>query len=77
MIAFQQNLEIPADERLIPIEDTPELRFNHSNAIGLLASRGALGEARVSTDDLLGASPYRATSRVFCGLQQTQKALPL
>ncbi|MGQ4827411.1 ATPase, T2SS/T4P/T4SS family, partial [Enterococcus faecalis] len=48
--------EVPAHERLILIEDTPELQMTHANAIGLLSSRSALGEAAVSTEDLLIAS---------------------
>ena len=38
--------KIPADERLILIEDTPELILNRDNAVGLLAARSALGGAR-------------------------------
>ena len=29
--------EIPPDERLILIEDTPELQLRHDNAVGLIA----------------------------------------
>jgi type IV secretion system protein VirB11 len=35
--------EIPLDERLIVIEDTPEVRLDHPNAVGLIAARGSLG----------------------------------
>ena len=35
---------IPAEERLILIEDTPEIRLTHENAVGLIAARSALGE---------------------------------
>lgn len=59
--------EIPTDERLILIEDTAELRIGHANAIGLLAARSALGEAQVSTDDLLAASLRMRPDRIIVG----------
>jgi type IV secretion system protein VirB11 len=59
--------EIPAEERLILIEDTPELQVEHENAIGLLAARSALGEAQVSANDLLGASLRMRPDRIILG----------
>jgi type IV secretion system protein VirB11 len=59
--------EIPADERLILIEDTPELRIRHDNAIGLLATRSALGEADVTADDLVSASLRMRPDRIILG----------
>ncbi len=59
--------EIPAEERLILIEDTPELRLRHENAVGLLAARSALGEAHVSADDLLAASLRMRPDRIIVG----------
>jgi type IV secretion system protein VirB11 len=59
--------EIPAEERLILIEDTPEVHLPHANAVGLLAARGQLGEAQVSTDDLLGASLRMRPDRIILG----------
>lgn len=59
--------EIPSDERLILIEDTPELRLEHENAVGLLAVRGSLGEARVSSEDLLQASLRMRPDRIILG----------
>jgi type IV secretion system protein VirB11 len=59
--------EIPAEERLILIEDTPELNLRHTNAVGLLAARGALGEARVTADDLLAASLRMRPDRIIVG----------
>lgn len=58
---------VPPDERLILIEDTPELRLAHSNAIGLVAVRGTLGEALVSADDLLIASLRLRPDRIILG----------
>lgn len=59
--------EIPADERLIFIEDTPELLMWHSNAVGLLAARSALGEAAVTAEDLLNASLRMRPDRIIVG----------
>lgn len=59
--------EIPSEERLILIEDTPELVLRHDNAIGLVAVRGALGEADVATDDLLTASLRLRPDRIILG----------
>ena len=42
--------EIPTDERLILIEDTAELHLRHPNAVGLIAARGELSEARISAE---------------------------
>jgi type IV secretion system protein VirB11 len=66
--------EIPADERLILIEDTPELHLRHDNAVGLLAARSALGEARVSADDLLGASLRMRPDRIILGELRGEEA---
>jgi type IV secretion system protein VirB11 len=59
--------EIDAAERLVLIEDTPELVLRHDNAIGLVAVRGAMGEANVTTDDLLGASLRLRPDRIILG----------
>lgn len=59
--------EIPSAERLILIEDTPELVLRHENAIGLVAVRGSLGEADVTTQDLLTASLRLRPDRIILG----------
>lgn len=59
--------EIPATERLILIEDTPEIMPPHPNVVGLVAVRGELGEARVSTTDLLEASLRMRPDRIILG----------
>lgn len=66
--------EIPQEERLILIEDTAELRLHHPNAVGLLATRGALGEARVTADDLLGASLRMRPDRIIVGELRGEEA---
>jgi type IV secretion system protein VirB11 len=59
--------EIPEDERLILIEDTPELQLVHTNSVGLVAARGSLGEAEVSAEDLLIASLRMRPDRIILG----------
>jgi type IV secretion system protein VirB11 len=59
--------EIEPTERLILIEDTPELLLRHKNAVGLVAVRGQLGEASVSVDDLLVASLRMRPDRIILG----------
>lgn len=59
--------EIPEHERLILIEDTPELRPRHRNVVGLLAARSALGEAGVTAEDLLNASLRMRPDRILLG----------
>ena len=59
--------EVDASERLLVIEDTPELRIRHENAVGLVAVRGELGEASVTTDDLLTASLRMRPDRIILG----------
>lgn len=59
--------EIPAQERLVLIEDTEELRLRHENAVGLIAARGALSEAEVSAEDLLIAALRLRPDRIILG----------
>ena len=59
--------EIPDEERLILIEDTPEIRLAHENAIGLIAARSALGEATVAANDLVSASLRMRPDRIILG----------
>jgi type IV secretion system protein VirB11 len=66
--------EVPAHERLILIEDTPELYIRHENAVGLLAARSALGEAQVSANDLLAASLRMRPDRIILGELRGEEA---
>lgn len=59
--------EVPAEERLILIEDTPELQVGHANMVGLLAARSALGEAHVTANDLVAASLRMRPDRIILG----------
>jgi type IV secretion system protein VirB11 len=66
--------EIPAEERLILIEDTPELHQHHANLVGLLAVRGSLGEARINATDLLAASLRMRPDRIILGELRGEEA---
>ncbi|HEX8668689.1 MAG TPA: P-type DNA transfer ATPase VirB11 [Allosphingosinicella sp.] len=59
--------EVPAQERLILIEDTPELYVRNENHVGLVAARSDLGEAHVETDDLVAASLRMRPDRIILG----------
>lgn len=59
--------EMPQEERLILIEDTAELCVPHDNCVGLLATKGDMGEARVATDDLLQAALRMRPDRIILG----------
>lgn len=59
--------EIPQRERLILIEDTPELEQTHANMVGLVATRGSLGEADVTEEDLLIAALRMRPDRIILG----------
>jgi type IV secretion system protein VirB11 len=59
--------EIPKHERLIAIEDTPEIRLGSDNALGLVAVAGDQGEAKVTVDDLMRASLRMRPDRLIVG----------
>lgn len=59
--------EIDAAERLIVIEDTPEVELRHDNAVGMVAVRGRMGETQVTVDDLLTASLRMRPDRIILG----------
>lgn len=59
--------EIDRSERLVVIEDAPEIRLDHPNSVGLVAVRGELGEARVDADALLAASLRLRPDRIMLG----------
>jgi type IV secretion system protein VirB11 len=67
--------EVTRDERLILIEDTPELHVEHDNCVGLIAVRGALGEAQVSANDLVSASLRMRPDRIILGELRGVEAL--
>jgi type IV secretion system protein VirB11 len=59
--------EIPRGERVVLVEDTPELKFPGENAVGLVAVKGALGEAKVTADELLQAALRLRPDRIVLG----------
>lgn len=59
--------EIEGHERLIAIEDTPEIKLPHGNALGLIAVRGEMGETRVDAEALLQASLRMRPDRILLG----------
>ena len=67
--------EAPADERIVLIEDTPEVQLSHPNAVGLVAVRGRLGEASVNAADLLEAALRLRPDRIIMGEIRGSEAL--
>ncbi len=67
--------EIPADERLVAIEDSAELELRHANAVGLIAARGRLGESGAGVDDLLQAALRLRPDRILLGEIRGPEAL--
>jgi len=59
--------EIPEQERVVLVEDTPELRLPGLNGVGLIAVKGELGEASVTADDLLQAALRLRPDRIVLG----------
>ncbi|UAK23162.1 P-type DNA transfer ATPase VirB11 [Sphingomonas nostoxanthinifaciens] len=59
--------EVPAHERIVLVEDTPEIRLRAANGLGLVAVKGELGEARVTTDNLLQAALRLRPDRIVLG----------
>ncbi len=59
--------EIGAEERLVLVEDTPEIRLPVTNGVGLVAVKGTLGEARVTSDDLVQAALRLRPDRIVLG----------
>lgn len=59
--------EIPQSDRLVVIEDTPEVKLVHPNAVGLVAVGSELGETHVGIDELLRASLRLRPDRLMVG----------
>lgn len=59
--------EVPEGERLILIEDAPELKLQQPNLVGLIAARSALREAEVTAEDLLIAALRMRPDRIILG----------
>lgn len=59
--------EIPGHERVVLVEDTPELRLPGENGVGLVSVKGELGEAKVTPNDLLQAALRLRPDRIVLG----------
>jgi type IV secretion system protein VirB11 len=59
--------DIPLTERIVLVEDTPELRLPGPNGVGLIAVKGELGEAKVTASDLLQAAMRLRPDRIVVG----------
>jgi type IV secretion system protein VirB11 len=59
--------EIPAAERVVLVEDTPELRLPGANGVGLVAVKGELGEAKVTANELLQSALRLRPDRIVLG----------
>ncbi len=59
--------EIPGHERVVLVEDTPELRLPGENGVGLVAVKGELGEAKVTANELLQAALRLRPDRIVLG----------
>ena len=52
--------EIDRGERLVVIEDAPEIRLDHPNSVGLVAVRGELGGETITTFNTPSAEEVQA-----------------
>ena len=59
--------EIPAEQRVVLVEDTPELKLPGANGLGLVAVKGELGEAKVTANELLQAALRLRPDRIVLG----------
>ena len=59
--------KITEQERLITIEDVPEIHLTQPNTLSLFASRGQQGRAQVDMQDLLEASLRLRPDRIIIG----------
>jgi type IV secretion system protein VirB11 len=67
--------EIPGAERIVLVEDTPELQLPAANGVGLIAVKGDLGEARVTTEDLVQAALRLRPDRIVIGELRGREAV--
>lgn len=59
--------EVPSHERIITLEDSPELKPPHENWLSLIASKGDQGISNASMADLLEASLRMRPDRILLG----------
>ena len=60
--------EIPANERIITVEDAREVQINHiPNRVHLMVSKGGQGRAKVTTQELIEACLRLRPDRIIVG----------
>jgi len=59
--------ELPLSERLIILEDTPEVIIKHENSLRLLACKGQQGTSSITMQDLLQCSLRLRPDRIIVG----------
>lgn len=59
--------DIDQNERIITIEDTPEISLPHENSLSLLASKGEQSAAKITIQNLLEASLRLRPDRILLG----------
>ena len=67
--------EVPAEERVIVVEDTAEVQLHGPNDLGLIAVKGELGEALINTDDLMQAALRLRPDRILLGELRGKEAV--
>ena len=67
--------EIPREERVVLVEDTPELKLPGANGVGLVAVKGELGEAKVSANELLQTALRLRPDRIVLGELRGQESV--
>ncbi len=67
--------EIDKNERIITIEDTPELYIENENQVRLFYSRGLQSSAKITAHDLLNASLRMRPDRIIMGELRDDDAL--
>jgi type IV secretion system protein VirB11 len=67
--------EVAPTERVILVEETPEIQLKGGNWVGLIAVKGALGEAQLTTDDLLQAALRLRPDRIVLGELRGREAV--
>lgn len=59
--------QIPETERIITIEDVPEIHVTQPNSLSLFASRGRQGRSQIEVQDLVEASLRLRPDRIIIG----------
>ena len=67
--------EIPRHERVVLVEDTPELKLPGANGVGLVAVKGELGEAKVGANELLQSALRLRPDRIVLGELRGQESV--